>query len=54
LQPELIDLNRVVSSMEKTLRRLLPAEIDLELELAKQLDRVRADPGQVEQVIINL
>ncbi len=54
LQPKVLDLNRVVSSMEGLLRRLVGEDIDLDFSPAAELARVRADPGQLEQVILNL
>jgi len=54
LQPEVLDLNAVVRNLEKMLRRLIGEDISLELALAEEIDRVMADPGQVEQVIMNL
>ncbi|MGD9627888.1 MAG: PAS domain S-box protein [Pyrinomonadaceae bacterium] len=54
LQPRLIDLNVSVSEMEKMLTRLIGETIDLQIELAKDLDRVLADPSQIEQIILNL
>lgn len=54
LKPETVDLNIIVASMEKLLRRLIGEEIRFEARLAGDLGRVLADPGQVEQVIMNL
>ena len=54
LQPRVIDLNTVVAEMERMLGRLIGEHIDIELELAPRLGRVRADRGQLEQVIVNL
>ncbi|HEX3853201.1 MAG TPA: PAS domain S-box protein [Polyangiaceae bacterium] len=54
LEPRVIDLNRVVSDVEKMLRRLLGEDIELEVKLARDLGTVLADAGQVEQVIMNL
>jgi CheY-like chemotaxis protein len=54
LQPRVIDLNGVVSGMEAMLGRLLGETIHLRTKLAPQLGSVRADPGQVEQVVMNL
>ncbi len=54
LEPRVIDLNRVVSDVEKMLRRLLGEDIELEVKLAGDLGTVLADAGQVEQVIMNL
>ncbi|MBK7583001.1 MAG: PAS domain S-box protein [Myxococcales bacterium] len=49
-----VDLNEVVSSMERMLSRLMAPETRLERLLAVELGRVRADTGQLEQVITNL
>jgi PAS domain S-box-containing protein len=54
LQPKVLDLNSVVSDMEKMLRRLIGEDIELRTALAPELGSVRADPGQIEQVIMNL
>jgi PAS domain S-box-containing protein len=54
LAPKLIGLNDVVRGVEGMLRRLLNESIRVELRLASSLGLVRADPGQVEQIVINL
>lgn len=54
LQPKILDLNGIVSDVEKMLRRLIGEDIDLGIALDPGLGRVKADPGQVEQVILNL
>ena len=54
LQPKVLDLNIVVTTMEHMLRRLIGEDIDLSTELSPSLSRVKADPGQIEQVIVNL
>jgi PAS domain S-box-containing protein len=54
LEPQELDLNTVVGGIEKMLRRLLRADVRLETSLAPMLGRVHADPGQLEQVIVNL
>ena len=54
LQPRHIDLNAVLQNAESLLRRLVGENIDFALELAPRLRAVRADPVQLEQVIINL
>jgi len=54
LQPKVLDLNQVVTDMEKLLRRLIGENIELVTSLADDLGHVRADPGQIEQVIVNL
>jgi PAS domain S-box-containing protein len=54
LQPEPLDLNRLVSDMERMLRRIIGEDIDLTMALAPELGPTRADPGQLEQAIMNL
>jgi len=54
LAPEVLDLNSVVSNVEKMLRRLIGEDVKLRTILDPALGRVKADPGQVEQVIVNL
>ena len=54
LQPRHIDLNAVVRSAEGLLHRLIGENIELVIELAPRLHAVRADPAQLEQVILNL
>jgi PAS domain S-box-containing protein len=54
LQPRVLDLNEVVSNMDKMLRRLIGEDIDLNLKLPEDLGHVKADPGQLEQVLLNL
>jgi PAS domain S-box-containing protein len=54
LTPRVIDLNEVVSRMEAMLRRLIGEDIDLVTDLGTNLGAVRADPSQIESVILNL
>ncbi len=54
LAPKIIDLNSVVANMDKLLRRLLGEDIELNTVLDPRLGHVKADPGQIEQVIMNL
>jgi two-component system cell cycle sensor histidine kinase/response regulator CckA len=54
LQPQVLDVNMVVSRMNGMLRRLIGEHIRLEWRLEQPLDRIRGDPGQIEQVILNL
>jgi len=53
-QTELLDLNEVVQDMDKLLRRLVRESIELRMIQAKGLWKIRADVGQMEQVIMNL
>jgi len=54
LQPQVIDLNGIVDRMSGLLRRLIGEDVDLRSRPAETLDRISADPGQIEQVILNL
>jgi two-component system cell cycle sensor histidine kinase/response regulator CckA len=54
LQPKVLDLNSVVANIEKMLGRLLGEDMELRTSMATELGRVKADPGQIEQVIMNL
>ena len=54
LQPAVLDLNEMIADVQKLLRRTIPENIDLTLELSETLDFVRADRGQLEQVLLNL
>jgi len=54
LNPRVIDLNAVVADMDTLLRRLIGEDVDLVTTLAPGLGSARADPAQIEQVIVNL
>jgi PAS domain S-box-containing protein len=54
LKPRVISLNDVIRSMEEMLRRLIGENIEFSTDLAPDLGVVRADPGQIEQVCMNL
>ena len=54
LDPHVVDLNAVVADLENMLRRLIGAHIALVTDCSARLPRVRADVGQLEQVIVNL
>ncbi|HJT88982.1 MAG TPA: ATP-binding protein [Bryobacteraceae bacterium] len=54
LQPRVLDLNKLVTSLSTMLQRLIGEDIDLRLVLRPDLGRVNADPGQLEQVLMNL
>ncbi|MGH7476199.1 MAG: MHYT domain-containing protein [Longimicrobiales bacterium] len=52
--PQILDLNAVITSMERMLRRLIGEDIELHTELTAGLDHIEADPGQIEQLVVNL
>lgn len=54
LEPKVVDLNGIILNLEKMLRRLLGEDIDLVTFLGEGTAKVKVDPGQMEQVIINL
>jgi nitrogen-specific signal transduction histidine kinase/ActR/RegA family two-component response regulator len=54
LEPKVLNLNAVVTDTEKMLRRLIGEHIEITSTLAPDLGQVKADQGQIEQVIINL
>jgi two-component system, cell cycle sensor histidine kinase and response regulator CckA len=53
-QPRLLDLNQIVSSMENMLRRVVGEQVSLLLHTADSVVPAFADPGQVEQIVLNL
>ncbi len=54
LQPVVVNLNAVVSNIEKMLRRIINESIELRVLLDTDIGNIKADPGQLEQVIMNL
>jgi PAS domain S-box-containing protein len=54
LEPKILDLNSIVADVEKMLRRLIGADVELEIISDPTLGKVKADRGQIEQVILNL
>src|SRR5712664_961282 len=54
LQPTLVDLNSIVLGLDKLLRRLIDEDIQMFTIAGKDIGTIKADPGQMEQVIMNL
>jgi PAS domain S-box-containing protein len=54
LQPAILDLNGVIENSYSMLRRLIPENIDLVLAAQPDLGLIYADPGQIQQVLMNL
>jgi PAS domain S-box-containing protein len=54
VEPKVLDLNEIVSHLERLLRRLIGEDIILATTLARNLNLVRADPTQMEQIVLNL
>ena len=54
MQPKIINLNDIISDLGKLLKRLIDEHIELTINLAPDLVNIKADPSQIEQVIMNL
>src|SRR5438128_2618035 len=54
LQPRLLQLNDSLRAVHSMLRRLVPPRVALMLDLDPRIERVQVDPGQLDQVIVNL
>ena len=54
IQPKVLSINRILHDMEKMLRRLIREDIEMVLDLDSELWPVNIDPGQIEQVSMNL
>jgi hypothetical protein len=54
IQPTILNLNVVITDTQKMLRRLIGEDIEIVIQLAEDLGNVQADPGQMQQVIVNL
>lgn len=54
LQPKVVDVNAIISGMASMLQRLVGEDVHVNIALSSELGSVRADPGQLEQVIMNL
>ena len=54
VQPRAASLNRIVGDMERMLRRIIGEDVELATRLGARADTVRVDPGQVEQMVLNL
>jgi nitrogen-specific signal transduction histidine kinase len=54
LQPKVLDLNLIVTDFERLLRRLVGERIDVAIQCAQDLWKVRADPGEIGRAVMNL
>ena len=54
LHPEVLDLNQIVVELNKMLQRLIGEDVDLYMGLSVDLGKIKADPNQLEQVLMNL
>ena len=54
IQPKILDMNKLLANLEGMLTRLIGEHIDIVTEYADDVAMIKADPGQIEQVIVNL
>ena len=54
IQPQTVDVNQTVNDLERMLSRTISEDIEIELSLTEETALVNADPGQLEQIIVNL
>ena len=53
-QPQIIDINFTITNLDKMMRRIIGEDIDFHLSLKPDLPKIKADPGQIEQIIFNI
>jgi two-component system, cell cycle sensor histidine kinase and response regulator CckA len=53
-QPEIISINKIISDLEKMIRRLIGEDININIQTGKDIPHIKADPSQIEQILINL
>jgi PAS domain S-box-containing protein len=54
IDPEILDLNKLITELNRILRRLIGEDIHINLDLEEELPAIQADPAQIEQIIVNL
>jgi two-component system cell cycle sensor histidine kinase/response regulator CckA len=54
LQPKVLDLSAVVFDAEKMVRRIVGEDVEVATALPQKLGRIKADPGQIHQIVLNL
>ena len=54
LQPQIVDINRIIEDIHKMLRRVIGEDIAINVVVDRNLSKIKADKGQIEQVIMNL
>ena len=52
--PKVIDINKVISNLDKMMRRLIGEDICMEVKYGSVIPKIKADPGQIEQILMNL
>jgi two-component system cell cycle sensor histidine kinase/response regulator CckA len=54
VRPKLLDMNTVISHTERMLRRVIGEDVELILHCGENVGRIKADPGSIEQILMNL
>jgi signal transduction histidine kinase len=54
IKPQVIDLGELIGNIEDLLRRLIGEDIELDIHVGSAQERIKADPGQIEQLLVNL
>ena len=54
IKPKVLSLNSLIANLEKMLKRLISEDIEIKLSLTSGIKDIKADPGQIEQILINL
>jgi len=54
IQPKIISLNNVITDLDKMIHRLIGEDIKIDVKLFPDIQNIKADPGQIEQILINL
>jgi PAS domain S-box-containing protein len=54
IEPKTLNINTLIKDLDKMLRRLIGEDIRLDIHLPKNIGLIRADPGQIEQILVNL
>lgn len=53
-QPQILEINDVISDLDKMIRSLIGEDFNIQVKLSPNLPLIKADPGQIEQILINL
>lgn len=53
-EPEILDINSVITGLDRMLRRLIGEDFTVEMNLGPDIPKIKADPGQIEQILLNL
>jgi signal transduction histidine kinase len=54
IEPKTLNINALIKDLDKMMRRLIGEDIRLDIHLQKNIGPIKADPGQIEQILVNL